>query len=110
MKWSAASAALTWSAKRSGQRSGSLRTVGAPKSSSAVGQSAGEIGQQVSALPVGQSVLVALGARVVSGDGAQLASQLAVRDQRAHRLVRIQDEQAGEAGILGAVLPVPPPC
>jgi hypothetical protein len=65
----------------------------------------GRVGRdEVLAQPVREPALVAGGALVVAGDGAQLAGGLAVGDQRPQAGVAVQGEQAGDAGVGGVVL------
>jgi hypothetical protein len=49
--------------------------------------------------PVEQPALIAGGALVVAGDGAQLPGQLPVGDDWSQRGVAVQGEQAGDAGV-----------
>ena len=86
-----------------GQRSSS-RSTAAPQIAAGDVERGGEDGLQVGAQPVDQPALVAGGAFVVAGDGAQFPAELAVRDQRLEPGVPVQREQAADPGVLGVVL------
>jgi hypothetical protein len=59
---------------------------------------------QVGPQPVEQPGLIPRGTLVVTGDRAQFGGQLAVRDQRLEPGMRVQGQQAGDAGVLRVVL------